>query len=216
MSNLYEILEVSEKASKEVIDKAYKVLVKKYHPDLQEEKDKQTADLKIKKINEAYEILSDEEKRKQYDLELKANREQEKIEEDLKNKQYKQYIANVNKQDDKQKNTNRNNKEDYNNIEKIQNEISDSYMKAYYNYLRKLGYKIKQPWTVKRFLNLLEGIGIFLAIILIIWFFPPTNKLLVDTYQNNNIIKSIVDIIVNIFRGIGNGIANFFKNIFNI
>lgn len=216
MSNLYEILEVSEKASKEVIDKAYKVLVKKYHPDLQEEKDKQTADLKIKKINEAYEILSDEEKRKQYDLELKANREQEKIEEDLKNKQYKQYIANVNKQDNKQKNTNKNNKEDYNNIEKIQNEISDSYMKAYYNYLRKLGYKIKQPWTVKRFLNLLEGIGIFLAIILIIWFFPPTNKLLVDTYQNNNIIKSIVDIIVNIFRGIGNGIANFFKNIFNI
>lgn len=216
MSNLYEILEVSEKASKEVIDKAYKVLVKKYHPDLQEEKDKQTADLKIKKINEAYEILSDEEKRKQYDLELKANREQEKIEEDLKNKQYKQYIANVNKQDNKQKNTNKNNKEDYNNIEKIQNEISDSYMKAYYNYLRKLGYKIKQPWTVKRFLNLLKSIGIFLAIILIIWFFPPTNKLLVDTYQNNNIIKSIVDIIVNIFRGIGNGIANFFKNIFNI
>ena len=35
MSNLYEILEVSEKASKEVIDKAYHVLAKKYHPDLQ-------------------------------------------------------------------------------------------------------------------------------------------------------------------------------------
>ena len=44
MSNLYEILEVSEKASKEVIDKAYHVLVKKYHPDLQqgEEKHNQT------------------------------------------------------------------------------------------------------------------------------------------------------------------------------
>ena len=34
---LYEILEVSEKASQEVIEKAYKVLVKKYHPDLQKE-----------------------------------------------------------------------------------------------------------------------------------------------------------------------------------
>ena len=38
MSNitLYEILEVSEKASKEIIEKAYRVLAKKYHPDLQE------------------------------------------------------------------------------------------------------------------------------------------------------------------------------------
>lgn len=38
MKNYYEILEVNENASKEVIDKAYKVLAKKYHPDLQEEK----------------------------------------------------------------------------------------------------------------------------------------------------------------------------------
>lgn len=33
---LYEVLEVSENASKEIIEKAYKVLAKKYHPDLQE------------------------------------------------------------------------------------------------------------------------------------------------------------------------------------
>ena len=34
MLNYYEVLEVSEKASKEVIEKAYKALAKKYHPDL--------------------------------------------------------------------------------------------------------------------------------------------------------------------------------------
>ena len=34
MKNYYEILEVNQKASSEVIEKAYKVLVKKYHPDL--------------------------------------------------------------------------------------------------------------------------------------------------------------------------------------
>ena len=34
-NTLYEILEVSENASPEVIEKAYKILVKKYHPDLQ-------------------------------------------------------------------------------------------------------------------------------------------------------------------------------------
>ena len=35
MKNYYEILEVSQNASPEVIEKAYKALVKKYHPDLQ-------------------------------------------------------------------------------------------------------------------------------------------------------------------------------------
>ena len=67
MKTLYEILEVSENASKEVIEKAYRVLAKKYHPDLQPEEQKQKAEETIKKINEAYAILSNEEKRKEYD-----------------------------------------------------------------------------------------------------------------------------------------------------
>ena len=78
MSNLYEILEVSEKASKEVIEKAYRVLAKKYHPDLQEETQKQEAERKMKQINEAYDILSNEEKRKQYDIELEQAKQEEK------------------------------------------------------------------------------------------------------------------------------------------
>ena len=57
MKTLYEVLEVSEKASKEVIEKAYKVLVKKYHPDLQDASNKEEADKKMKEINEAYSIL---------------------------------------------------------------------------------------------------------------------------------------------------------------
>ena len=35
MKNYYEILQVNENASQEIIEKAYKVLAKKYHPDLQ-------------------------------------------------------------------------------------------------------------------------------------------------------------------------------------
>ena len=63
MSNLYEILEVSNKASKEVIDKAYHVLAKKYHPDLQaNDEQRRIAEEKMKKINEAYDILSNEQK----------------------------------------------------------------------------------------------------------------------------------------------------------
>lgn len=71
MKDLYKILEVDRKASIDIIEKAYKVLVKKYHPDLQNtQESKKIAEEKIKKINEAYEILKNEEKRKKYDLEL--------------------------------------------------------------------------------------------------------------------------------------------------
>ena len=69
--NYYEILEVNKNASPEIIEKAYKILVKKYHPDLQQDENKNKYEEKIKKINEAYDILSDPEKRKKYDLNLK-------------------------------------------------------------------------------------------------------------------------------------------------
>lgn len=70
--NYYKILEVDKSASKEVIEKVYKILVKKSHPDLQDESNKQFYENKLKAINEAYDILSDPIKRNQYDSELKA------------------------------------------------------------------------------------------------------------------------------------------------
>ena len=73
MKNYYDELEVSKTASKEVIEKVYKVLAKKYHPDTTQEVDKQAAEEKFKVISEAYEVLSDDEKRKKYDLELEQS-----------------------------------------------------------------------------------------------------------------------------------------------
>lgn len=75
MKNYYEILEVNRKASKEVIEKAYHVLVKKYHPDLYEGIKRQYAEKKLKEINEAYDILSDEFFKEQYDNELEKQDE---------------------------------------------------------------------------------------------------------------------------------------------
>ncbi len=77
MKNYYEILEVNKKASKEVIDKAYKVLIKKYHPDLYSGEKQQYAEKKTKDINEAYRILSNEFLKEQYDNELEKQGEQE-------------------------------------------------------------------------------------------------------------------------------------------
>jgi len=62
----YEILGVDRKASLEEIKKAYRNLAKKYHPDLNPNNRKE-AEEKFKEIAEAYEVLSDPQKRAQYD-----------------------------------------------------------------------------------------------------------------------------------------------------
>ena len=64
----YDILEVSPKASKEVIKNAYRALSKKYHPDTYKG-DLKYAQEKMKEINTAYETLIDEDKRLVYDYE---------------------------------------------------------------------------------------------------------------------------------------------------
>jgi len=66
----YEVLGVPRGASEDDIRKAFRKLARQYHPDVA--KDKKGAEDKFKEINEAYEVLSDPEKRKKYD-QLGAN-----------------------------------------------------------------------------------------------------------------------------------------------
>ncbi len=62
----YEILGVGKGASEAEIKKAFRKLARVHHPDVA--KDKVNAEEKFKEINEAYEVLSDPEKRKKYDV----------------------------------------------------------------------------------------------------------------------------------------------------
>ncbi|MGM0640781.1 MAG: molecular chaperone DnaJ [Thermotogota bacterium] len=62
----YKTLEIDKSASQEEIRKAYRKMVKKWHPDRHQE-NKQAAEDKFKEVQEAYEVLSNPEKRKLYD-----------------------------------------------------------------------------------------------------------------------------------------------------
>ncbi len=62
----YEVLGVSKTATDEELKRAYRKLAKKYHPDANPD-NKEEAEKKFKEVNEAYEVLSDKQKRNMYD-----------------------------------------------------------------------------------------------------------------------------------------------------
>lgn len=89
MKNYYQVLEVNENASPEVIEKAYKVLAKKYHPDSWPSEKSYWAEDRFKEITEAYQTLSNTELRKSYDMQIGINNSFESKYTDLYNENEK-------------------------------------------------------------------------------------------------------------------------------
>ena len=187
---------------------------------------------RMKEINEAYDILGDEAKRRQYDEKLSAQREMEKQQQNQQSQrrqeqppQYQNMQSNGVNQ-----NTRRPDQVAYRRYEdmqrrryeeelrrqqeKMQENMQQEYQNAYYNYLRSLGYKIKETWTWQRTKDLLITLLIIAVICTILWFLPPTHKMLVDIYESNPIIKIIVNIIVNIVTVLFKTIVALFQNLF--
>lgn len=91
--NYYEILNISKSATQSEIKRNHRNLIKKYHPDLYHG-NKAYAEEMTKKINEAYEVLKDPLKKKEYDTRLNNNYSQnnrEKYNNQHSSKQYKSY-----------------------------------------------------------------------------------------------------------------------------
>ena len=199
--NYYEILEVNKNASPEIIEKAYKTLVKKYHPDLQQDENKNKYEEKIKKINEAYDILSDSEKRKKYDLNLK-NTEisindynslyQENI--NLKNnlnilKEKLNYLNNI------QNNYEKNNL-NYNNLENNKNYSENNNINYndinYTNYFSNFFVNIKNK--LKDLFAFFITILIIIFIFFILWHIPFTKNYLIKLYNENSILQFFINL----------------------
>lgn len=218
--NYYDILEVNKNASPEIIEKAYKTLVKKYHPDLQESNLKENYEEKLKEINEAYEVLSNPEKRKDYDINLNDNivskdeyntlyNENTELRNEINylrnNVNNYQHQNNIN-QNNYQQNQNNQGSNYQNNVnqeeinQRINNAINQAYHDAYIQDLRNRGYKIRYKRTFKDFLALILTIVVIILVGFILWQIPVTRNFLFSLYNDNPIINLLVNSIMNVFR----------------
>ena len=212
-NNYYEILQVNQNASNEIIEKAYKTLAKKYHPDLCEQENKKEAEEILKKINEAYETLSDSSKRKLYDQNLNSNTiskekyEQMCIQNQLLKEQLQNLTLEYNKIISKTNNfsndnvfnkpntvnTNVNPNSSYHN-EQVNNNLNNYYNNKYYSdnariYPERnnnnLVYFLR--YKLNNFMKSLISILIILFILFILWQIPFVQNSIINLYDNTPI-----------------------------
>lgn len=187
--NYYDILEVNKNASPEIIEKAYKTLVKKYHPDLQDNNLKAEYEEKIKLINEAFEVLSDSEKRKNYDLNLKQTEFSVEdynnlINENLKLKNEINYLKNnlINYKNNINNNFNNkiNENLNYNDINK--NNLNNN-KNINNNYSENIRQKYNLNSILENIFALFLTIFIFIFIFFILFCIPYTRNFLINFFD---------------------------------
>lgn len=217
--NYYEILEIDKKASPEIVEKAYKILVKKYHPDLQKGEQKQKCEEKLKIINEAYEIISNPEKRAKYNIEIE--KEQYTKEDDFysntqyppednynsyqnntqqNSESYKQPQQNYQNLDELVKQARRQAEYERQYNQQINRAVNQAYHDAYIQDLKNRGYKIKYKKTFKNYLNGFLSLLIFALLVFIIWQIPFVKNFFINMYQENEILHFLVDTFLDIFN----------------
>lgn len=184
MKNYYEILEISENASPEIIEKAYRTLAKKYHPDVQPIDKLYWAEIQMKEINEAYNVLSNPVSKKQYDTQLHLGNN---------NIYYQQKYNDLYSENEDLKHQLKAN-DSYENFKEVQIEkdaksskfapsafMSKFNFNSYYDAIKSGIYnEIKKPEAERRkdFLAAILTIAIVLTIVLLFWKVPFLNKIL--------------------------------------
>ena len=210
MKNYYEELEVSKNASNEIISKAYKVLAKKYHPDTTNE-NKQLAEERFKKISQAYEVLSNEKKRAEYDKtlqpEVTADRYNKILEDNRKLSRelinLKNQLNNINVNKTSYNNTTKHintpppnytyNNPNANYYQPSYNQSNNYYQpkqqtyKQQYSILNELKYRLKE--LGKKAFAIIITISIMIIALGILYLLPPTRNFLIYDLQLGNLFS---------------------------
>ena len=198
--NYYDILQINQNASPEIIEKAYKTLAKKYHPDLQEESNKKEAEEILKEINEAYEILSNPDKKALYDQNLKnetiSQEDYEKMY--VQNEELKEELNNLKNNTPNTQYSNIN-QENFEAIKKEEQELEykrrqlqyqeqieqarqKAYHDAYIQDLKNRGYRIKYKKSIKDYLKGIISIIIVIIILILLWHFHFIQNFFMNLY----------------------------------
>lgn len=221
--NYYEILEVDRNASPEIIEKAYKTLAKKYHPDLQDDIHKKEAEETFKIINEAYQTLSDPEQRDLYDQKIENTIiSQDKYDEMyhqnqiLKNKlnDLQQHMHNNTYSQNVNHNTNINNSsintenfyqnEPYKKNLQYEQQVNEARQQAYYDAyvqdLKNRGYKIRYKKSFSDYMKTFIAIALVLFILFLLWQIPFIKNYFIELYNTNPVFNVIGKILINLFN----------------
>lgn len=182
MKDYYSILEINQSASTETIEKVHKLLVKKYHPDLQPNEYKREAELKLRDINEAYEVLTDENKKREYDAKLKEQKIKE-IMEEIKDTHEENYYDDNYTQDV---------------VQYAQQTLSDDeirrqaqvyYDELYRQFLYRSGYIKDYKAIFKNYVAMFLTIIILIGIVFVIFKIPYFKNIMIDLINNNEVLK---------------------------
>ena len=188
----YDILQVNRNASPEIIEKAYKTLAKKYHPDLQAEENKKQAEEILKEINEAYEILSVPEKKEKYDAFLL---EEEKISqiETITQKTTQLTPSNTILEEEldlKQKHLeNLRREQELAYQEQVQQAKQKAYYDAYIQDLKNRGYKIRYKKTFKSYIKDLMALFLTVVILFLLWQIPFVQNFFMDLIKDTKLLS---------------------------
>jgi curved DNA-binding protein CbpA len=210
MKNYYEILEVDKNASQEVIDKAYRTLAKKYHPDLQRGAIQNEYAEKMKIINQAYDVLSDNAKRQAYNQKLENERiQQERMQAEAIARQQQERIMQENYKLKQQLNRFGTNQQDMNvgdntivNMSRILNQQinaarKQAYYDAYIQDMQNRGYKVRYKHDLKYYFKLILTLALTVLVLFLIYQIPPVKNFCAELYKENEVFRVIVDIFKN-------------------
>ncbi len=209
MKTYYDILEISRHASKEVLERAHKVLIKRYHPDLEADPEKRKEKEEyIKKINEAYSVLSDERKKREYDLkvfndevkvEQTSNHSEDQVVDEKRADEIEQNRVNI----EYAKALDEELRKAQERIDLEEQAIKENLRKYENAYLRSLGYTVQEPTDWKRIGIISLVVLILIILIWLIYLIPPIRNSINNEIENQTPLGFVLNIVKQMYVVIG-------------